>query len=52
MLLLNSQLKSSLQLRTSPVAKKKADVAEHLRAFHHVGLLTDEPPGSAELLSI
>jgi hypothetical protein len=37
-------------LRTSHVAKnKKTDAAEHPEAFHHVGLLTDEPPGSAEL---
>jgi hypothetical protein len=31
---------------------KKADVAEHPKAFDHVGLLTNEPPGSAELLFI
>jgi hypothetical protein len=41
-------------LRTSLVAKnnKKADVVEHPEAFDHVGLLFNEPPGTAELLSI
>jgi hypothetical protein len=29
--------------------QKKADVVEGPQAFHHVGLLTNEPPGSAEL---
>jgi hypothetical protein len=28
---------------------KKADVVEHPKAFHHVGLLVNEPPGTAEL---
>jgi hypothetical protein len=32
--------------------KKKADVTEHPKAFDHVGLLIDEPPGTAELLFI
>jgi hypothetical protein len=31
---------------------KKADVAEHPKAFDHVGLLFNEPPGTTELLSI
>jgi hypothetical protein len=31
---------------------KKADVAEHPEVFDHVGLLFNEPPGRAELLSI
>jgi hypothetical protein len=31
---------------------KKADVAEHPKVSHHVGLLANEPPGAAELLSI
>jgi hypothetical protein len=31
---------------------KKADVAEHLKVFDHVGLLFDESPGKAELLFI
>ena len=31
---------------------KKADVREHPQAFAHVGLLINEPPGSAELLFI
>jgi hypothetical protein len=34
---------------TSP-RTKKADVVEHPKAFDHVGLLVNEPPGSAELL--
>ena len=29
---------------------KKADVAEHPKASHHVGLLINEPPGAAGLL--
>jgi hypothetical protein len=29
---------------------KKADVAEHPEVFHHVGLLVNEPPGTAGLL--
>jgi len=33
---------------TSPKAKK-ADVAEHPEEFHHVGLLDNEPPGTAGL---
>jgi hypothetical protein len=28
---------------------KKADVVEYLKVFHHVGLLVNEPPGSAEV---
>jgi hypothetical protein len=31
---------------------KKADVAEHPQVFRHVGLLTNEPLGTAGLLSI
>jgi len=31
---------------------KKADVAEDPEVFHHVGLLTNEPLGTAGLLSI
>jgi hypothetical protein len=31
---------------------QKADVAEHPEAFDHVGLLVNEPPGTAGLLSI
>ena len=31
---------------------KKADVAEHPQVFGHVGLLVNEPPGAAGLLSI
>jgi hypothetical protein len=29
---------------------KKADVVEHPEAFNHVGLLVNEPLGTAELL--
>jgi hypothetical protein len=32
--------------------EKKADVAEPLQAFGHVGLLVNEPPGMAGLLFI
>jgi hypothetical protein len=28
---------------------KKADVAEHPKVFHHVGLLINEPPGGTGL---
>jgi len=31
---------------------KKADVSEHPQVFDHVGLLVNEPPGTAELLFI
>jgi hypothetical protein len=31
---------------------KKADVAEHPQVFDRVGLLVNEPPGTAELLFI
>jgi hypothetical protein len=31
---------------------KKADVAEHPEVFHHVGLLSNEPPDTAGLLFI
>ncbi len=35
------------------VAKnKKTGVVEHPKAFDHVGLLVNEPPGTAELLFI
>ena len=34
------------------VTIKKADVAEHPEVFDHVGLLTNEPLGTAGLLSI
>jgi hypothetical protein len=40
-------------LRTSLVTKnKKTDVAEHPKAFDHVGLLFNKPPDSAGLLFI
>jgi hypothetical protein len=35
-----------------PTRTKKADVAEHPQVFDHIGLLIDEPPGTAGLLSI
>jgi hypothetical protein len=31
---------------------RKTDVAEHFKAFDHVGLLFNEPSGTAELLFI
>jgi hypothetical protein len=31
------------------VCTKKADAAEHPAVFNHVGLLVNEPPGTAEL---
>jgi len=31
---------------------KKADVVEHPKAFHHVGLLVNQPPGTTGLLFI
>ena len=30
----------------------KTDVADHPQVFHHVGLLTNKPPGTAGLLLI
>jgi hypothetical protein len=33
-------------------SNKKADVAKHQAALHHVGLLFNGPPGIAELLFI
>jgi hypothetical protein len=32
-----------------PQEQKKADVAEHPKAFDHVGLLFNEPPGKSGL---
>jgi hypothetical protein len=32
--------------------QKKADVVEHPQVFDHVGLLINEPPSTAGLLSI
>ena len=40
------------QLRTHHITMKKADVEEYPKAFDHVGLLVNEPPGSAELLFV
>jgi len=34
---------------SGPPKTKKADVMEHLKAVHHVGLLFNEPPGRAGL---
>jgi len=40
-------------LRTSQIAKnKKTDVVKYPKAFNHVGLLVNKPPGRAELLFI
>ena len=35
-----------------PPRTGKADLAEHLKVFDHVGLLANEPPGTAGLLFI
>ena len=32
-----------------PADKKEADVVEHLEVFRHVGLLTNEPPGTGRV---
>jgi hypothetical protein len=39
-----------LRLSRTIESEKKADVAEHPGVFDHVGLLVNEPPGTAELL--
>jgi len=36
-------------LRPPRQAQKKPDVSEHPEGFDHVGLLVNEPPGTAEL---
>ena len=36
-------------LRPRRQSKKEADVIEHPKAFHHAGLLVNEPPGTAGL---
>jgi len=36
-------------LRPTRTTKKKADVAEYLEVFDHVGLFCDRPPGLTEL---
>jgi hypothetical protein len=41
-----------LKRQGTPSAMKKANVIECPRAFHHFGLLSNEPPGSAGLLFI
>jgi len=45
-------LQNARLLRTVPNLRKKADVAKHPKVFDHVGLLVNEPPGTAGLLSI
>ena len=45
-------LMTILQKLVKQHATKKADVAEHPEEFRHVGLLTNEPLGTAGLLSI
>ena len=42
----------SVKNRTLVAKNKKADVAEHPKAFRHVGLLFNEPLGRTELLFI
>jgi hypothetical protein len=39
-------------VRALTADNKKADVAEHPKVFDHVGLLTNEPPGTTGLLFI
>jgi hypothetical protein len=39
-------------LVTDQPRTKKADVAEYLPVFRHVGLLVNEPPTTAGLLSV
>jgi hypothetical protein len=34
------------------IENKKTDVAEHPKAFGHVGLLFNEPPGKARLFFV
>ena len=46
----NSEMASNYSLATN--SAKKADVAEHPKVFHHVGLLINEPPSRAGLLFI
>ena len=45
---------SDILVTSFPFGKqnKKADVAEYPKAFCHVGLLFNEPPGGAELFLI
>jgi hypothetical protein len=46
------ELSIAIRLSIAGVAhdrNKKADTAEHPEVFHHVGLLVNEPPGTAEL---
>jgi hypothetical protein len=38
--------------RPIPTKMKKADVVKRPEAFDHVGLLTNEPSGTAEMLFI
>jgi hypothetical protein len=38
--------------RLFPPRTKQADVAEHPKAFGHVGLLFNQPPGEAEVFFI
>jgi hypothetical protein len=52
---LESRGQGGRRLRSSTTGmniKKKADVEEHQEAFHHVGLLVNEPPGAAGLLFV
>ena len=50
---LDLAIDSSSVLAASPhQEQKKTDVAEHLEVFGHVGLLVNEPLGTAGLLFI
>ena len=46
------RLRSRSRILAMPKTDKKADVTERPGAFHHVGLLVNEPPDSAGLLFI
>jgi hypothetical protein len=43
---------TSRRLTLKQNQNKKADVAKHPEVFDHVGLLVNEPPGTAGLLFI
>ena len=52
MSVLTGRLETASTMSLANRAQKKADVAEHPKVFHHVGLLVNEPPGPAGLLFI
>ena len=48
----HQRAEDQLAVRGVETRTKKADVAEYPQVFDHVGLLFNEPPGTAGLLSI